>query len=152
MSCVVSALPNHLEHHFANLHAGIRGIRVRASERTTCRLSASIAPGTIALNQLQRIAGNIEMTAPMPVSPFRVPRGNFPMSQVTLEVDSLSKLDKTFEINATEFATFVRTTFQGHVYRPGQMFAAKWQDKSWKLTVKGFEYIDMSQYGTSAIR
>lgn len=94
---------------------------------------------------MQRMAGNLPLDAPVPVTPYAPPRGNFTMASVQLEVDLLKK-GQDASLDAQEVAAFLHKTFHNHVFKNGQTFAGAFQDGAvgLKLTIKGFDYIDLS--------
>lgn len=54
------------------------------------RQSASYKPGSIGAGMMQRLAGQLVLNKPTPVTPFFPPRGNFPLASVVAEVDLVS--------------------------------------------------------------
>jgi hypothetical protein len=57
-----------------------------------CRGFDRALAGTIGVGMMQRMAGNMMMSAPVPVTPFQLPRGvRLPASSMSLEVDLLGK-------------------------------------------------------------
>jgi hypothetical protein len=53
------------------------------------RPSETYKPGSVGAGMMQRLAGQLTLSTPTPVTPFIPPRGNFPMASVQLEVDVL---------------------------------------------------------------
>jgi hypothetical protein len=102
---------------------------------------------------MQRMAGNLPLDAGVPVTPFSPPRGNFAMASVQLEVDLLKKTQEA-TLDAQEVAAFLHKTFHNHVFKVGQTFAGGFQDGAvgLKLTVRGFEYIDLGGGGKKGER
>jgi hypothetical protein len=52
------------------------------------RPSDAYKPSTVGVGLMQRLAGQVQNDKPTPVTPF-VPRGNFPMASLQLELDVL---------------------------------------------------------------
>ena len=53
------------------------------------RQAASSKPGSIGAGMMQRLAAQLVMNSPTPVTPFAPPRGNFPLASIVAEVDLL---------------------------------------------------------------
>ena len=99
---------------------------------------------------IQRIAGALTLNSAVPVTPFAPPRGNFVMSSVQLEVDALGKVERDTPVDATELVQWLQRSFHNHVFKPGQQFLTNFADRvNLKLTVKGFEFIDLSGGGAA---
>jgi len=65
---------------------------VLVSELFVCRGFDRALPGTIGVGMMQRMAGNMMMSAPVPVTPFQLSHGvRLPASSMSLEVDLLGK-------------------------------------------------------------
>ena len=53
------------------------------------RQAPTSKPGTIGAGMMQRLAAQLVMNAPTPVTPFSPPRNNFPLASIVAEVDLL---------------------------------------------------------------
>lgn len=103
-------------------------------------------PNTIGVGMMQRMAGNMMMNAPVPVLPFRLPRGaKLPLASIQLEVDLLGKAAGDVSLDASEVADHLHRTLHNHVFKLNQSVPVAFKPElSLKVTVRGFEYLDLS--------
>lgn len=108
-------------------------------------------PNTIGVGMMQRMAGNMMMNAPVPVMPFRLPRGaKLPLASIQLEVDLLGKAAGDTALDASEVADHLHRTLHNHVFKLNQSVPVAFKpDMSLKVTVRGFEYLDLSGGGAA---
>ena len=104
-----------------------------------------------------RLAGALQMDKPHPVSPYYPPRDAFVLSSITLELAIIGSgaSAPSIVIDAAELSSSIAQTFNGHVYKLGQMCAIKYREgqadaQQVKLTVKGFEFVDLGGGGAAA--
>lgn len=106
-------------------------------------------PNTIGVGMMQRMAGNMMMNAPVPVAPFRLPRGmKLPLASIQLEVDLLGKSDVEVALDASEVADHIRRALHNHVLKMGQAVPVNFKPGvNLKVTVRGFEYLELGPDG-----
>ncbi len=111
--------------------------------------------GKICVGMLHRVAGNLTVEKPHPVTPYAPPRGApFVLSSISLEISLLGNAAEV-SIDAADLARHVQETYYGHVFKSGQQFAAVYHEGQpdavpLKLTVLGFEYVDLGDSGAGA--
>jgi vesicle-fusing ATPase len=108
--------------------------------------------GKISVGMLHRMAGSLMLEKPHPVSPWApTPGAQFIISTLTVEVALVSG-NAEVTIDAGELARHVSETYLGHVFKPGQQFAAMYHEGQAdqapvKLTILGFEFADTGTGG-----
>lgn len=116
------------------------------------RPSETYKPGSVGAGMMQRLAGQLTLSTPTPVTPFIPPRGNFPMASVQLEVDVLGSAPAEITLDAAELSDHLHVTYNNHVFKIGQQVAVNFKGThKLKLTVRGFEYLDIGGKGSEEL-
>lgn len=115
------------------------------------RQAGTTKPGCIGAGMMQRLAAQLVMNAPTPVTPFSPPRGNFPLGTIVVEVDLLGGAPPAGQfvtIDKAELAQHLQSTYQKHVFKTGQQLAVNFKGSiTLKLTVREFTYLDLTGRG-----
>jgi vesicle-fusing ATPase len=101
-----------------------------------------VAPGTVALNGIQRRSARVSTGDEVVVEPFQTPGKSFGMESVTIEVGLVLKKAISLNIDGERFAEVFRKRYLGQVFTVGQQWVMDFEGANYLLRAMEVVIID----------